>query len=82
MDNLIEEEDGNAEFDLVVHPEKQPSPVSVQSGRARKLTYQEEPADHLLKASYNPFAIDQGKDNDFEQEEDGLILVADPTTSN
>lgn len=22
MENLIEEEDGNAEFDLVVHPEK------------------------------------------------------------
>jgi hypothetical protein len=85
LDNLIEEEDGNAEFDLVVHPEKQPSlnsPVSVQSGRARKLTYQEEPlrgADHLLKASYNPFAIEHGKDNDFEQEEDDLILVADPT---
>jgi hypothetical protein len=74
MENLIEEEDGNAEFDLVVHPEKQPSlksPVSsVQSGRARKLTYQEEPmtgADHLLKASYNPFAIDHAKGNDSEE---------------
>jgi hypothetical protein len=90
MENLIEEEDGNAEFDLVVHPEKQPSlksPVSsVQSGRARKLTYQEEPmrgADNLLKASYNPFAIDHAKDNDSEneeQEEDDLILVTDPTS--
>lgn len=57
------------------------SPLSVNSGRARKLTYQDKPlrgSDHLLKASYNPFAIDLGKDNDFEQEEDDLILVADP----
>lgn len=56
----------------------------MQSGRARKLTYQEEPhrgADHLLKASYNPFAFDNGKENDFEQEEDDLILVADPTAN-
>ena len=37
--------------------------------------------DHLLKASYNPFAVDHAKDNDSEeQEDDDLILVADPTS--
>ncbi len=51
---MIEEEDGNAEFDFVVHPDKQ----SPSSGNAicggRKLSLQE---DRKLKESYNPFAM-------------------------
>ena len=49
---MEEEEDGNAEFSLVVHPEKESNHKGTRISPHN--TMQREPL--TLKASYNPFA--------------------------
>ena len=53
---MEEEEDGNAEFSLVVHPEKESS--QMKDTRTSPLRdYNNLPRENItLKASYNPFA--------------------------